>query len=44
LNTPNWTLNLPGREYAGGDPDGFMDRDDFVDLLEGYAKDFEVPT
>ncbi|MFT5447252.1 MAG: putative flavoprotein involved in K+ transport [Gammaproteobacteria bacterium] len=43
LNTPNWTLNLPGRDYAGGDPDGFMDRDGFVDLLEGYAKDFAVP-
>jgi putative flavoprotein involved in K+ transport len=43
LNTPNWTLNLPGRDYAGGNPHGFMDRDDFVDLLEGYAEDFEVP-
>ncbi len=28
LNTPNWTLNLPGRDYAGGNPDGFMDRAD----------------
>lgn len=43
LNTPNWTLNLPGRDYAGGDPDGFMERDGFVDLLVGYAKDFNVP-
>lgn len=43
LNTPNWTLNLPGRDYAGGDPDGFMERDGFVDLLVCYAKDFNVP-
>jgi putative flavoprotein involved in K+ transport len=43
LNTPNWTLNLPGRNYAGDEPDGFMDRDDFVALLEKYAEDFKVP-
>lgn len=43
FNTPNWTLNLPGRDYDGGDPDGFMARDGFVDLLDGYAKDFKVP-
>lgn len=43
FNTPNWTLNLPGRDYAGGDPDGFMARDGFIDLLNGYAKDFKVP-
>lgn len=43
LNTPNWTLNLPGCDYTGAEPDGFMDRDDFVDLLVGYANDFKVP-
>ncbi len=43
MNTPNWTLNLPGQDYDGADPDGFMNRDEFVDLLEGYAKRFAVP-
>lgn len=43
FNTPNWTLNLPGRDYDGGDPDGFMPRDGFIDLLTGYAADFALP-
>ena len=43
MNTPNWTLNLPGQDYDGADPGGFMNRDEFVDLLEGYAKRFAVP-
>jgi putative flavoprotein involved in K+ transport len=43
MNTPNWTLNLPRQDYAGSDPDGFMNRDEFVGLLEGYAKRFAVP-
>lgn len=30
LVTPNWTIRLPGAEYRGSDPDGFMGRDDFV--------------
>src|SRR5215470_6212931 len=24
LNTPNWQTRLPGAEYQGDDPDGFM--------------------
>lgn len=43
MNTPNWTLNLPDRDYDGGDPDGFLERDGFVDLLTRYAADFGVP-
>ncbi len=43
LNTPNWTLNLPGRDYAGSNPDGFMERADFVELLNRYSEDFDVP-
>ena len=30
LVTPNWTIRLPGKIYAGDDPDGFMPRDEFV--------------
>jgi putative flavoprotein involved in K+ transport len=37
LVLPNWTLRLPGHEYAGHDPDGFMSRDGIVSYLEVYA-------
>jgi putative flavoprotein involved in K+ transport len=37
LNTPNWGYVMPGDEYDGPDPDGFMTRDEFVALLEGFA-------
>lgn len=43
LVTPNWTINLPGRPYAGDDPDGFMARDDLVAYLQGWAADFGAP-
>jgi putative flavoprotein involved in K+ transport len=38
LVTPNWTVQLPGGEYDGPDPDGFMPRDDVVRHLERYAE------
>jgi putative flavoprotein involved in K+ transport len=37
LVTPNWFLRLPGHPYDGGDPDGFMLRDEVVAYLERYA-------
>ena len=37
LVTPNWFLRLPGHPYDGGDPDGFMLRDEIVAHLEHYA-------
>lgn len=43
LVTPNWTINLPGQPYCGGDPDGFMARDDFVAYLENWARSFAAP-
>lgn len=43
LVTPNWYLQLPGGEYAGEDPDGFMLRDDVVAHLERYAHGFGAP-
>ena len=30
LNTPNWQTRLPGAEYDGANPDGFMSRNDVV--------------
>ncbi len=37
LVTPNWTVQLPGGEYIGNDPDGFMPRDEIAGHLETYA-------
>jgi putative flavoprotein involved in K+ transport len=43
LVTPNWYLQLPGGEYVGEDPDGFMLRDEVVAHLERYARGFGAP-
>jgi putative flavoprotein involved in K+ transport len=43
LNTPNWMTQLPGFAYEGGDPDGFLAREDIVDYLERYAASFHSP-
>ena len=43
LVTPNWTIRLPGAEYRGPDPDGFMGRDDFVEYLTEWAERFGCP-
>jgi putative flavoprotein involved in K+ transport len=34
---------LPGYEYQGDDPDGFMARDEVVNYLERYAAGFNAP-
>jgi putative flavoprotein involved in K+ transport len=34
---------LPGAEYDGAVPDGFMARDEVVATLEGYARRFSLP-
>ena len=43
LVTPNWSLNLPGFPYDGGEPDGFLPRDAIVDYLERYRRSFDPP-
>ncbi|MBC2638164.1 MULTISPECIES: MSMEG_0569 family flavin-dependent oxidoreductase [unclassified Rhodococcus (in: high G+C Gram-positive bacteria)] len=43
LVTPNWQCNLPGYSYAGGEPDGFMTREQTYDFVRGYADTFAVP-
>jgi putative flavoprotein involved in K+ transport len=43
LVTPNWTVQLPGHPYDGGDPDGFMPRDEIAAYLERYATGFGAP-
>ena len=43
LNTPNWSLQLPGAEYAGDDPDAFAPLAEVIDYLESYARSFGAP-
>ena len=43
LVTPNWQCQLPGFPYPGGEPFGFMKKDDIVRYLEGYAASFAPP-
>jgi len=43
LVTPNWTWRLPGDEYAGPDPNGFMPRSEIVARLEQYAQRNAMP-
>ena len=43
LNTPNWTFRLPGAEYDGSDPDGFMPRDEIVTRFEQYVDRYALP-
>src|SRR5437763_1118792 len=41
--TPNWSMKLPGGEYAGSDPDGFMPLKEIVERFEGWAESFGAP-
>jgi len=43
LVTPNWTFRLPGAEYDGDAPGGFMPRDEIVATFERYVDRFELP-
>jgi putative flavoprotein involved in K+ transport len=37
LLTPNWMTRLPGLDYQGDDPHGYMSAIDVADLLSAYA-------
>jgi putative flavoprotein involved in K+ transport len=43
LLTPNWQSRLPGFEYAGEDPDGFMSMPEVIQFIEEYAKYAAAP-
>jgi putative flavoprotein involved in K+ transport len=43
LLTPNWMNGLPGSPYAGREPDGFMQRNEFLAQLRSYAESFSAP-
>lgn len=38
INTPNWSVRLPGGAYDGDDPDGFLSREGIVGHLERYVE------
>lgn len=43
LVTPNWQLRLPGMEYDGDAPDGFLTREEMVDYLDAFIASFDPP-
>ncbi|MEO0796107.1 MAG: MSMEG_0569 family flavin-dependent oxidoreductase [Verrucomicrobiota bacterium] len=43
LVTPNFQCRLPGYDYDGNDPHGFMLRDEIVAFMERYAAHFNPP-
>jgi putative flavoprotein involved in K+ transport len=43
LVTPNWQCRLPGYDYPGNDPHGFMAKEEIVQYLEAYARSFNPP-
>jgi putative flavoprotein involved in K+ transport len=43
LVTPNWQCQLPGFDYPGNDPQGFMAKEEIVQYLEAYAHSFGPP-
>src|SRR5206468_4977178 len=42
LVTPNWQCQLPGHPYPGGDPDGFMVKEEIIGYLDRYV-DSAIP-
>ena len=43
LNTPNFSLALPGMPYSGPEPEAFMPRDDVVNYFRSYAQGIGAP-
>lgn len=43
LVTPNWAFCLPGMEYEGDDPHGFMPRDEVDRRFQAYVSRYALP-
>ncbi|MBO1266627.1 flavin-containing monooxygenase [Arthrobacter cavernae] len=43
MNTPNFTLDLPGMPYDGPEPEAFMPRDAVVELFRRYVQVIGAP-
>src|SRR5215470_4167562 len=43
LVTPNFQVRMPGAEYAGNDPFGFMSRTEVIKYFDDYVEKFALP-
>jgi len=43
LVTPNWQCRLPGHEYRGSEPHGFMRKDEIIDYLDAFKAAVNAP-
>jgi putative flavoprotein involved in K+ transport len=43
LLTPNWMTRLPGHQYTGEDPDGYMTAAEVVAFLDDYRATIDAP-
>jgi putative flavoprotein involved in K+ transport len=43
LVTPNFQVRMPGAEYDGDDPHGFMSKADVVKYFDDYVERFDLP-
>lgn len=43
LLTPNWQSRLPGYDYSGDDPDGFMTMPEVIEFITAYAANDAAP-
>jgi putative flavoprotein involved in K+ transport len=43
LVTPNWQCRLPGHDYDGPDPQGFMVKPQILDYLEAFRRKVDPP-
>jgi putative flavoprotein involved in K+ transport len=41
--SPNWTFKLPGGEYDGPDPDGFMTRAELISRFDRHVEKHQLP-
>lgn len=41
--SPNWTFLLPGGEYDGPDPDGYMTRAELINRFERHVEKYQLP-
>jgi putative flavoprotein involved in K+ transport len=43
LVTPNWQCQLPGYDYPGNDPNGFMVKNEIIRFVENFREQFNPP-
>ena len=43
LVSPNWMLKMPGAEYKGDNPDGFLTKAETIHYFENYIEQFNLP-